>query len=133
DESVRLLVMKTARKFPSAKTIETLSAMIMEKSFARRTEAEQRELFDTLADIGAEAILPLLRSLIARKRSWPWRSLDSSDCRVRYAVAAARRIGTPAAVELLKETAATASGAIREEARRALHELQRAPCRVGER
>ncbi len=133
DESVRLLVMKTARKFPSAKTIETLSAMIMEKSFARRTEAEQRELFDTLADIGAEAILPLLRSLITRKRSWPWRSLESSDRRVWYAVEAARRIGTPAAAELLKDTAATASGSIREEARRALHELQRAPCRVGER
>ncbi|MBI3607189.1 MAG: hypothetical protein HY207_04395, partial [Nitrospirae bacterium] len=74
DESVRLLVMKTARKFPSAKSIEALNAMIMEKGFARRSEAEQREVFDTLADIGAEAILPLLRSLIARKRSWPWRS-----------------------------------------------------------
>ena len=132
DESVRLSAMKASRKWSSAKTIEALSAMIMEKSFARRTEAEQRELFDTLADIGAEAVLPLLRTLITRKRSWPWRSLESSDRRVLYAVNAARRIGTPAAVELLKDTAATTSGSIREEARRALHELQRAPCRVGE-
>ena len=132
DESVRLSAMKASRKFPLVKTIEALSAMIMEKSFARRSEAEQRELFDALADIGAEAVLPLLRTLIARKRSWPWRSLEGSDRRVLYAVDAARRIGTPAAVELLKDTAATTSGSIREEARRALHELQRAPCRVGE-
>jgi HEAT repeat protein len=124
DESVRLLVLKGARRFASAMLLNGLSAMIADKRFVRRSETEQREVFETLADIGSDAVLPVFKPLLVQKRSWSWRPLEAHDSRARYAVAAVRRIGTSAAVALLRDAVASTRGQVRDEARRALRELE---------
>jgi HEAT repeat protein len=124
DESVRLLVLKGARRFASATLLNGLSAMIADKRFVRRSETEQREVFETLADIGSDAVLPVFKPLLVQKRSWSWRPLEAHDSRARYAVAAVRRIGTSAAVALLRDAVVSTRGQVRDEARRALRELE---------
>jgi len=126
DEAVRLLAMKAARHAPSARVLEALSAMIMDKRFVRRSEAEQQEAFDALADIGGDAILPLFGTLVSGKRTWPWISSDARERRGRCAVAAARWIGTAAAAAFLRDAAARGGVAVRAEAVRALRDLDRA-------
>lgn len=131
DEAVRLLAMRAARHMPSARVLEALTAMIMDKRFVHRSEVEQQEVFDALADIGGDAILPLFGTLVSGKRTWPWIAAGARDRRGRCAVAAARRIGTAAAAAFLRDAVSRAGDAIRAEATRALRDLDRAAHRGG--
>jgi HEAT repeat protein len=126
DEGVRLHVLRLARRHPSRDLLAILVTVINDRGFARRKETEQREWFDALADVGGDAALSLIRPWLEMGSGWRRLWSARHDARPRHAVALARRVGSPAAVALLRETAASARGDIREEARRALQDLERA-------
>jgi HEAT repeat protein len=126
DEGVRLQVLRLARRHPPQDFLAMLTALITDRGFSRRRDAEQREVFETLADIGGDAALPLIRSWLETGRGWPRFWSARHDPRARHAVAALRRIGSPAAIALLRDAAASGRGVILEDARRALHDLERA-------
>jgi hypothetical protein len=115
-----------ARRHPSQDLLARLIAVINDHSFPHRKETEQREWFDALADVGGDAALSLIRPWLEMGRGWRRLWSGRHDARARHAVALVRRIGSPAAVVLLRETAASARDDIREEARRALQDLERA-------
>ncbi len=125
DEGVRLHALKLARRHAGRELLPVVADVIADRSFVHRGEAEQREWFEALAE-GSEAALPHIRQWLATSRTWPWIWVSRQDPRARYAVAAARRIGTPAAAALLRDAAARLRGPVSDEARRALHDLERA-------
>jgi HEAT repeat protein len=126
DEGVRLHVLKLARRHAWPGLLNALSDVIADHAFIRRSEAEQREWFEALAEVGADAALPVIARCLTPERAWPWIWVTRRDPRARHAVAAARRIGTPAAAALLRDTAARIAGHVGDDARRALHDLERA-------
>ncbi|MFZ5861938.1 MAG: HEAT repeat domain-containing protein [Nitrospirota bacterium] len=126
DDGVRLHVLRLARRHPSRDLLAALIAAINDRGFAHRKDAEQREWFDTLADVGGDAALSLIRPWLELGRGWRQLWSARHDARARHAVALVRRVGSSAAVALLRETVASARGDIREEARRALQDLERA-------
>ncbi len=126
DEGVRLHVLKLARRHASPDLLTVLSDAIADRTFMRRSEAEQREWFEALAQAGSDAALPPIRRCLETSRAWPWIWVSRQDPRARHAVAAARRIGTPAAAALLRDAAGRLSGHAGDEARRALRDLERA-------
>lgn len=125
DEGVRLYVLKLARRHAWPGLFNALSDVIADHAFVRRSEVEQREWFDALAEVGADAALPLIARYLTPERAWPWILVTRHDPRARHAVAAARRVGTPAAAALLRDAAAR-RGPVSDEARRALRDLERA-------
>ncbi|MEW6682744.1 MAG: HEAT repeat domain-containing protein [Nitrospirota bacterium] len=125
DEGVRLHALKLARRHAWPGLFNALSDVIADHAFVHRSEVEQREWFDALAAVGADAALPLIARYLTPERAWPWIFVTRHDPRARHAVAAARRIGTPAATALLRDAAAR-RGPVSDEARRALRELERA-------
>jgi hypothetical protein len=126
DEAVRLQVLKLARRHQAPGLVAALSEAIADRGFIRRSETEQREWFDALADAGADAALPMLQRFLMPERAWPWVWVKRHDPRARHAVAAVRRIGTPAAAALLRAAAARSAGIVSDEARRGLRDLDRA-------
>ncbi|MFZ5877089.1 MAG: HEAT repeat domain-containing protein [Nitrospirota bacterium] len=126
DEAVRLHVLRLARRHASQDLLARLIAVIDDHGFSHRKETEQREWFDALADVGGDAALSLIRPWLEMGRGWRRLLSGRHDARARHAVALVRRIGSPAAVALLRETAASARDDIREEAQRALRDLERA-------
>ncbi len=126
DESVRLHALKLARRHPSPGLLSALSDVIVDRAFIRRGEAEQRECFEALADVGSDAALPLIQRFLTPEHAWPLIWVVRHDPRVRHALAAARRVGTPAAAALLRDTAARLGGTMGDEARRAMRDLDRA-------
>jgi HEAT repeat protein len=126
DEGVRLHVLKLARKHAARELMTVASDVIADRAFIHRSEAEQREWFEALAEVGSDAALPQIRRYLSTSRAWPWIWVLRHDPRARHAVAAARRIGTSAAVALLRDASAHVSGRVGDEARRALHDLERA-------
>jgi hypothetical protein len=126
DEAVRLHVLRLARRHPSQDLLGRLITVINDHGFSHRKETEQREWFDALADLGGDAALSLIRPWLEMGRGWRRLLSGRHDARARHAVALVRRIGSPAAVALLRETAVSARDDIREEARRALQDLERA-------
>jgi HEAT repeat protein len=126
DEGIRLHVLRMARRHPSPDLLAMLIVVINDRGFTHRQDTEQKEFFDALADIGGDAALSLIRPWLETGRGWRRLLSAGHDARARHAVALVRRVGTPAAAALLRETAASARGDIREEARRALQDLERA-------
>jgi HEAT repeat protein len=126
DEGIRLHVLRLARRHQSRDLLAKLIEVINDRAFTHRKDTEQREFFDALADIGGDAALSLIRPWLEMGRGWRRFLSAGHDARARHAVALVRRVGTPAAAALLRETAASARGDIREEARRALQDLERA-------
>jgi HEAT repeat protein len=126
DEGIRLHVLRMARRHPSPDLLAMLIVVINDRGFTHRKDTEQKEFFDALADIGGDAALSLIRPWLETGRGWRRLLSAGHDARARHAVALVRRVGTPAAAALLRETAASARGDIREEARRALQDLERA-------
>lgn len=124
DEGVRLHVLKVARRCAPSALLPIAAEVIADRAFGRRSEAEQREWFEALAEAGAEAVLPFIARWLTPERAWPWIWVSRHDPRARHAVAAARRIGTPAAAALLRDAAARLRGPVSDDARRALRELE---------
>lgn len=103
DETVRVQVLKLARRHQAPGLMAALSEAIADRGFVRRSEAEQREWFEALAAAGGDAALPTLQRFLTPERAWPWIWVTRHDPRARHAVAAIRRIGTPAAAAVLQE------------------------------
>jgi hypothetical protein len=123
DEGVRLHALRLARRHPQPGVLHALCDVIADHAFGGCSEAEQREWFDALADVGGDAALPLLADYLTPERAWGF--VTRYDPRARHAVAAVRRVATPAAAALLREAAAR-RGEVGDDARRALQELERA-------
>jgi HEAT repeat protein len=126
DEGIRLQVLRLGRRHPSRDLLAIVTATINDRGFVRRRDLEQRECFEVLADVGGDAALTLIRPWLGIDRGWSRMWSSRSDPRAPYAVAAAHRVGSPAAAALLLETATSGRGAVREDARRALQDLERA-------
>jgi hypothetical protein len=126
DEGVRLHALKLARRHAGRELLPVVAGVIADRSFVHRSEAEQREWFEALAESGSDAALPHLRQWLITSRAWPWIWVSRPDPRARHAVAAARRIGSAAATAVLRDAAGRLGGSTGEEARRALHDLERA-------
>jgi HEAT repeat protein len=126
DEGIRLQVLRLGRRHPSRELLAVLTATITDRGFVRRRDLEQREYFETLADVGGDAALTLIRPWLGIDRGWSRMWASRHEPRAHYAVAAAHRVGSAAAVALLLETETSGYGAVREDARRALQDLERA-------
>jgi len=127
EEAVRLLAMRALRSHPTARAIERITGLIADRGFAHRSPDEQHELFETVAVLGGEALLPWIQQLIRRPRFALWRGREAYATRVRGAVTALRRIGTPAAKALLNAMGASGKGVPRDRGSRPAGEGTGAP------
>jgi HEAT repeat protein len=98
--SLRIAAARALARSGSRAGAERLLALVGAAGFAERERSEREAFWEALAESAPERALPLLRELLARTR---WfgraRELDDTAC----AVAGLRRIGSPAARELLEQ------------------------------
>jgi hypothetical protein len=109
DENVHLRIralqlVATSKFAPALKPVEGIAAT---KDFQERTIEEKRAVYEALGALSGDGILPHLRKML-KKRLLLGRGKERDD--VICAVAAARRIRTPAAVQMLEEAEAERRG-----------------------
>ncbi len=122
DHSLRIDAVRhlAAHHYPPAES--SLLDLINEKDFEERELMEKKEVFDALARIGGDRIVPALRKFV-RKRVWFWQKKSRLDEMGVCAAFALKTIGSPAAIEVLKEGQKVSSKVVKETCRRVFEEL----------
>jgi HEAT repeat protein len=102
---IRAIQILAAVKFPPA--VKALEAMEGAKDFLERPLQERRAVYEALGDLAGDSLLPRLRAML-KKRLLMGRAREKDD--VTCAVAALRKMATPAAVRLLEEAEGERAG-----------------------
>lgn len=117
--SLRFAATRGLARRGSSAAAEHLLALANGPGFAERERAEREAVWEAIAAIAPERAFPLLRGLLLKRRWFAQgRELEETAC----AVAGLRRIGTPAALDLLRQAAASKRGPARELVEKALRE-----------
>lgn len=105
--SLRIAAARGLARRGTGAAADRLLAVATAESFAARDRVEREAVWEAIADLAPERALPPLRDLLLKRRWFGQaRELEDTAC----AVAGLRRIGTPAALELLRQAAATKRG-----------------------
>ena len=126
--ALRVAAARSLARRGSRLAAEHLFALTGTADFAARDLAEREAVWESLGELAPARAFPELQRMLL-KRSWfgQGRELDETAC----AVAGLRRIGTPAAVELLQQAVAVKRGGARDLVVKALRTLAQAPAAGG--
>jgi len=118
DLSNRLFAIRTLAKRKAQEALEPLLQLLVAKEFEEKELPEKKEIFDSIAKIGGDKVVPQMQRLLQIK--WSLFKNARSEEMGLCAAFALQRIGTPSAVEALREGSASSNKAIREACHRAL-------------
>jgi hypothetical protein len=122
--ALRIAAARGLARRRSAAAVSRLLAVAGAEAFAQRERAEREAFWEAIADIAPERALPVLREMLL-KRHWFGQARELEETAA--AAAGLRRVGTPAALDLLRQAATTKRGRARELVEKAL----RAPAPAG--
>ena len=122
DPANRLFAVRTLAKRKAQEALEPLLTMLVSKEFEGKELQEKKEIFDAIAKIGGDKIVPQLQRLLEIK--WSLFKNARSEEMGLCAAFALQRIGTAPAVEALREGVGSKSKAVREACLRALDYLE---------
>jgi len=121
-QSLRVAAAHHLGRRGSQAAAERLLALTAAPGFAARERLERESVWKTLAALAPDRVFPTLRDMLLKRRWFGQaRDLDDTAC----ACAGLKRIGTPAAIEVLRQAAAGKRGEPRELVEKALRSLAR--------
>lgn len=121
DLSTRLFAVRTLAKRKSQEALEPLMILLPSKEFEEKELQEKKEIFDAIAKIGGDKVVPRLRRLLEVK--WSLFKNARSEEMGLCAAFALQRIGSAPAVEALREGSGSSSKPIRDACIKALELL----------
>lgn len=121
DLSNRLFAVRALAKRKAQEGLEPLMNLLPSKEFDEKELHEKKEIFDAIAKIGGDEVVPRLRRLLEVK--WSLFKNARAEEMALCAAFALQRIGTPAAVEALREGSGSKSKPISEACIKALDAL----------
>ena len=121
DLSNRLFAVRILSKRKAKQALEPLLSMLPSKEFETKELQEKKEIFDAIAKIGGDEAVPQLQRFL--KKGWSLFKNAGAEEMGLCAAFALQRIGSPSAVEALREGSGSSSKAIREACVRALEML----------
>jgi HEAT repeat protein len=119
DSGIRISALKSIAKRNYKETHDALRRIIGKKEFEGRDLYEKKEFFDVIGRISGNDMIPDLRHLLLQKGFLWIRNVRQEEMGL-CAVVALQRIGTPEALDALKEGQKHSSKAIREACAKAL-------------
>jgi HEAT repeat protein len=103
EQEIRLVAFDLAPEFRDEEIVSTLSGMVRDKAFREADPGEQRALAVTLARAAGEAALPVLTELLTQRAILGLKRANEVNV---AAAAGIRAIGTPPALQALRDIAA---------------------------
>lgn len=116
--SNRIFAFKSLARKRVKEGLDPLIEMVNSKEFGSKELYEKKEIFDAVAKIGGDAVIPQLRTFLRRRWSF-FKNLQSEEMGL-CAALALQRIGSPPAIEALQEGSGSKSKTIREACHKAL-------------
>lgn len=123
DLSNRLFALRALAKRKAQEGLEPLMEILPSKAFEEKELHEKKEIFDAIGKIGGDKVVPRLRRLLEVK--WSLFKNARAEEMALCAAFALQRIGSPSAVDALREGAGSSSKPIREACLKALDLLGR--------
>jgi hypothetical protein len=119
-QSLRVAAVRSLARRGSRAAAERLLDLTAAAGFAERERLERESVWEALAALAPDQVLPTLRGMLLKRRWFkPAQDLDDTAC----ACAGLRRIGTPEVVDLLQKAAAGKRGEPRELVEKALRSI----------
>ena len=131
-QSLRVAAVRNLARRGSKAAVERLLALAAAPGFAERERLERELVWEALGALAPDRVFPTLRDMLLKRR-WFVRAQEFDD--TACACAGLRRVGTPAAIEVLRKAAARKRGDAREIVEKALRSASRglgAEARPGE-
>lgn len=122
DLSNRLFALRTLTKRKAQEALEPLLQILVSKEFEEKELQEKKEIFDSIAKIGGDKVVPQMQRLLQIR--WSLFKNARSEEMGLCAAFALQRIATPAAVEALRDGIDSKSKSVREACIRALDLLK---------
>jgi hypothetical protein len=110
-QSLRVAAVRNLGRRGSKAAVERLLALTASPGFAERERLERESVWEALAALAPDRVLPTLRDMLLKRR-WFGQAKDLED--TACACAGLKRIGTPAAIEVLRQAAVGKRGEPRE-------------------
>ena len=110
-QSLRVAAARSLARRGSKASVERLLALTTSPGFAERERPEREAVWEALGALAPDRVFPTLRDMLLKRRWFGQaKDLDDTAC----ACAGLKRIGTPAAIEVLRSAAAGKRGEPRE-------------------
>ncbi len=122
DLSNRLYAIRALAKRKVSEALEPLMNVVASKEFEEKELHEKKEIFDAIGKIGGDKVVPRLRRLLDVK--WSLFKSGRSEEMALCAAFALQRLGSPSAVEALREGSRSSSKPIREACIKAIDALE---------
>lgn len=122
DQANRIFVIKSLARKGAKEGLSPLMEVISSKAFDPKELYEKKEYFDAVAIIGGEEVIPEIRKCLPLRWSL-FRNVRKEEKGL-CAARALKRIGSPLAIEALREGGASRNKAIREACGKALSGLE---------
>jgi HEAT repeat protein len=129
DKGIRILTCRGLAQRKEKGSLSALSEIIESDEFIDTTSEEKKQLLESLAIVGQDEVVPLLRKLIHKRR---WLKRDKHNETRIFAVRALGLTGTPKADLALEELSRKRNKVIRQAAQRTLRRLDSRPIREKE-
>lgn len=123
DDGVRIMALKNLAALGHQKAVPAILDAISSDLFESKEVYEKKEFFDVLGRLGSRDILPYLKELLM-KRTRLFGKSKVEEQRV-YAALALKRMGTPEAMEILREGTASSDRGIRRICEDTLQEMEK--------
>jgi HEAT repeat protein len=121
-QSLRVAAVRGLMRRGSRPAADRLLALTAAPAFAERERLERETVWEALGALAPGKVLPVLKAMLLKRRLFGQaKDLDDTAC----ACAGLKRIGTPEAVELLREAADAKRGEAREIVEKALRAMAR--------
>jgi len=127
--AIRIAAARSLARRGSSAAAERLLALTAGPGFAERERLERETIWETLGALSPAKVFPALRDMLLKRRWFGQaKEIDDTAC----ACAGLKRIGTPAAIEVLSRAASEKRGEAREIVEKTLRSLSpgRAPERA---
>ncbi|MFQ5580864.1 MAG: HEAT repeat domain-containing protein [Nitrospiria bacterium] len=122
DQTNRIFVIKSLARKEVQESLSPLWEVITSKGFDSKDFYEKKEYFNTVAVIGGDGIIPEMRQYLNIR--WNLFKNTGKEEKGLCAVRALKRIASPAALESLREGAASKNKAVREACLKALSTME---------
>ncbi len=119
DDSIRQQAIRWLTSWDSQEGLKALQKMVSEEVFKEREFSEKKEVFESIAKIGKDQMVPYLDGFLGKKMRF-WLSNAVQDELSLCAASALRRIGTEAALSVLQGGAESRNKVTREACKKAL-------------
>ena len=121
-QSLRVAAVRGLMRRGSRPAADRLLALTNAPTFAERERLERETVWEALGALAPAKVLPTLKAMLLKRRLFGQaRDLDDTAC----ACAGLRRVGTPEAIELLRQAADGKRGEARELVEKALRSIAR--------